>query len=404
VGYRPAEEEVPVEDPTENHLMNIVDRPNTVMVRGQGSYLWDQNGRKYLDFLQGWAVNSLGHAPAEVAAALCRQAELLLTPSPSFHNAPQLTLARRLAEYSGLDSVTFGNSGAEATETAIKICRKWGRRQGAGRFEILSADNGFHGRTLAAMAISGKPGWDALFPPNVPGFKKVPYGDVDAVVEAISPQTVAIMVEPIQGEAGAVVPPPRYLATLRTIANDLDLVLVFDEVQTGIGRTGRLFASEHESVRPDVMTLGKGLAGGVPFSAVLASSRVNCLEPGDHGGTFSGNPLCAAVALAVLDVVSDPAFLRTVRQRAERLTDGLQTVARAFGGAVRGRGLLQALVLETETAARVRDACFVRGLLVNAARPNVLRFMPQLRVTDDEILEMLNILEGAMTEVRRLVA
>jgi acetylornithine/N-succinyldiaminopimelate aminotransferase len=390
-----------VENPTENHLMSITDRPNTIMVRGAGSYLWDNHDRKYLDFLQGWAVNSLGHAPPEVARALSLQAELLLTPSPAFHNAPQLVLAARLAELSGLGWATFGNSGAEATETAIKICRKWGRTQGGGRFEILSTDNAFHGRTLAAMAVSGKPGWDLLFPPAMPGFRKVPYGDIDALTKSIGSNTVAIMVEPIQGEAGAVVPPAGYLTALREIADRFKLLLVFDEVQTGIGRTGTLFASEHTGVLPDIMTLGKGLGSGVPLSAVLVNNRANCLEPGDHGGTYSGNPLCAAVALAVINVVSSPSFLANVRSLGAHLEEGLSKLGRTFGGHSRGRGLLQALVLETPTATQLRDACFTRGLLVNAARPNVLRFMPSLRVTNSELEEMLSILEQAMAEAER---
>jgi acetylornithine/N-succinyldiaminopimelate aminotransferase len=383
----------------QHYLMNIVDRPSTVMVRGQGSKLWDVSGRAYLDFVQGWAVNSLGHAPREVALALSRQANLLLTPSPAYHNAPQLELARRLCESSGLERATFCCSGAEAIETAIKICRKWGRLNRSGAHEIISTHNSFHGRTLAAMAASGKPGWEQLFPPSPAGFHKVEFGNLSSMAAAISASTVAILVEPVQGEAGAVNPGDDYLRQLRQLADERDLLLVFDEVQTGIGRTGSLFAYEQAGVLPDVVTLGKGLGAGVPLSAVLVGARADVLCPGDHGGTFNGNPLMAAVGCAVLDVVLQPGFLERVRQRGSELRAGLEHIASERGGHVRGKGLLLALVLESAVAEQVRDECFSRGLLVNAARPTVLRFMPQLRVTADEISSMLELLDRSLSVV-----
>jgi acetylornithine/N-succinyldiaminopimelate aminotransferase len=385
----------------QDFLMNIVDRPSTVMVRGQGSKLWDASGRVYLDFVQGWAVNSLGHAPREVAAALGRQAKLLLTPSPAYHNAPQLELARRLCQTSNLARATFCCSGAEATETAIKICRKWGRLHKSGAYEIISTEDSFHGRTLAAMAASGKPGWDQLFPPTPPGFRKVEFGNLSSMAAAISPSTVAMLVEPVQGEAGAVDPGDGYLRRLRQLADERDLLLVFDEVQTGMGRTGSLFAYEQAGVLPDVVTLGKGLGAGVPLSAVLVGGRADVLSPGDHGGTFNGNPLMAAVGCAVLDVVLQPQFLDRVRRSGSELRAGLEQIARQRGGRVRGKGLLLALVLESAVAEQVRDACFSHGLLVNAARPNVLRFMPQLRVTADEISAMLELLDRSLAAVLR---
>ncbi len=246
-------------------LMTVTTRPNRVMVRGQGSYLWDDHGRRYLDFIQGWAVNALGHAAPEMARALAQQASLLISASPALHNAPQIELAERLVALSGLHRVGFCNSGAEANEGAIKLVRKWGRLHRQGAYEIVTAEQAFHGRTLAAMAASGKPGWDELFPPNMPGFRRVPFGDLAAVRRHVrQPKTAAIMVEPIQGEAGVIVPPDGYLRGLRQIADEFGLLLVFDEVQTGLGRMGTLFAFEHEGVRPDILTLGKGLGGGVP--------------------------------------------------------------------------------------------------------------------------------------------
>jgi len=380
-------------------LIEVTERPEAVMVRGEGSYLWDQAQVRYLDFVQGWAVNSLGHCPPEVANALAVQAQTLLTPSPAYHNFPQIQLARRLARLSGLPHVTFGNSGADAVESAIKVCRKWGRLRRGGAHEIITTDGAFHGRTLAAMAASGKPAWDRLFPPYPSGFRRVAYGSLDAVREVVSDRTVAIMVEPLQGEAGAVEPEPGYLQGLRELTHRHDLLLVFDEVQTGMGRTGSLFAGQGQGVLPDVMTLGKGLGGGVPISATLVNDRAHCLASGDTGGTFFGNPLCTAAALAVLDVVATPWFLDQVRQRGARLRQGLKRISDTFGGKVRGSGLLLGLVLDWPGSTAVRDRCFELGLLVNAAQPSVLRFMPSLRVSDQEVDLMLATLSAALTDV-----
>jgi acetylornithine/N-succinyldiaminopimelate aminotransferase len=386
-----------MESQIEQHfLMDVVKRPPVVMVRGEGSYLWDQSGRKYLDFVQGWAVNALGHAPPEVSQTLTEQASRLLTPSPAYHNAPQLELARKLCEATGLERATFCSSGAEANETAIKICRKWGMIHRAGAYEIISTKNSFHGRTLAAMAASGKPGWGELFPPCTPGFKKVEYGRVSAIAEEISNSTAAILVEPIQGEAGAVAPDDDYLPGLRQLANEHNLLLVFDEIQTGIGRTGSLFAYQQAGVLPDVVTLGKGLGAGVPISAVLVNQRANVIRPGDHGGTFCGNPLMAAIGCVVLDLVQQPEFLAGVCARASSLREGLERLAQRHAGQVRGKGLLLGLVFERDIAERIRDGCHDLGLLINAARPNVLRFMPQLRVTEEEIASALELLGGCL--------
>jgi acetylornithine/N-succinyldiaminopimelate aminotransferase len=384
--------------------MPYVKRPAIVMVKGQGSVLWDENGKRYLDFLQGWAVNALGHAPVVVRDALTQQATQLLTASPAYHNRQELELSRRLCQISGLIHATFCSSGAEALETAIKLCRKWGQTHHRGAYEILSTNDAFHGRTLAAMSLSGKPGWDELFPPNVPGFRKVPYGDLDAMQNAITEHTVAICVEPVQGEAGAVVPPEGYLQGLRMLADEHQLLLVFDEVQTGMCRTGTWFAFQQALVLPDVVTLGKGLGAGVPLSAVLVNDRANLFTLGDHGGTFNGNPLMAAVGNAVLDVMMAEGFLDTVNHRAQRLRQGLETLAYRYGGFVRGQGLLLALVLEQPVAEAVRDRCLELGLLVNAARPNVLRFMPELHVPETAIAEMLSLLEQSLRDELELSA
>lgn len=377
-------------------LMKTAVRPAAVMARGSGSYLWDEAGTRYLDFIQGWAVNSLGHSPAVLRDALTEHAGLLLTPSPAFHNRPQLELARRLIELTGAHQATFLNSGAEANEAAIKLARKWGRLHKQGAAGIVTTHGAFHGRTLATMAASGKPGWDQLFPPYPPGFAKVPFGDVAAMEAAIDSATVALMVEPIQGEAGVVVPPPGYLAALRRLCDAHDLLLIADEVQTGVGRTGRFLAQEHEGVRADITTLGKGLGGGVPVAAVIANERAACFEPGDQGSTFGGNALMTAAALAVVETVSDPAFLAQVREQGEYLGEVLDTLAHGFGGAAaRGQGLLCAIVFDRPVVPALTDAARAHGLLVNAARPEILRLMPQLAVSRAEIDEMASLLRQA---------
>jgi len=377
--------------------MNLTVRPPVVMVRGEGSYLFDEAGRRYLDFVQGWAVNSLGHSPPELVAALSAQAARLVSAGPAYHTAPQAELAELLVRASGLSRAFFCSSGAEANEGAIKLARKWGKVNRGGAYEIVTTDGAFHGRTLATMAATGKPGWDTMFPPAMPGFVKVPFADSAAVARAIGPSTAAVLVEPIQGEAGVVVPPPGYLAELRALTRDRGVLLMFDEVQTGMGRTGKLFAFEHEAARPDVMTLGKGIGGGVPLAALLASEAAACFERGEQGGTYAGNPLAAAAGLAVFRALSAPGFLEAVARRGALLKSALETLGVASGIVeVRGQGLLVAARLASADAERVRDAAFDAGLLVNAPRPDVLRFMPSLRVTDDEIASMLELLEGVL--------
>ncbi|HLV23140.1 MAG TPA: aminotransferase class III-fold pyridoxal phosphate-dependent enzyme, partial [Polyangiaceae bacterium] len=272
---------------------------------------------------------------------------------------------------------------------------KWGKRHKGGAWQIITTRNAFHGRTLAAMAASGKPGWDTLFPPVVPGFIKVPFGDAAAIERHLSPDVAGILVEPIQGEAGVVLPPAGYLQQLRELSLAHDVLLACDEVQTGVGRTGTLFCHETSQIVPDILTLGKGLGGGVPIAATLASARASCFEPGDHGSTYGGNPLVCAAALAVFELVSQPEFLANVRRRGEQLLEGLERLARQHGGQARGRGLLAAWQLESPRASAVADACRDRGLLINAAQPDTLRFMPSLRATAGEIEAMLGLLRAS---------
>ena len=254
-------------------IMKVADRPPLVMVEGKGSWLWDSEGRKYLDFVQGWAVNCLGHSPDIILDALNDQARRLLNCSPAYYNEPMARLATLIADSTGLDEVFLCNSGAEANEGAIKLARKWGSRHRGGAFEIVTMEHGFHGRTLATMAASGKPGWDTLFQPKVPGFPKVPLGDLEAVRKAVTPETVAVMLEPIQGEAGVWPATDQFLRDLRELTKARGLLLIFDEIQTGMGRTGKLFDYERAGIQPDIMTLGKGIGGGVPLAASKTMPR-----------------------------------------------------------------------------------------------------------------------------------
>ena len=380
-----------------DHVMKIAERPSPVMVTGQGSWLWDRDGKRYLDFVQGWAVNSLGHSPRVVLDALQTQGAQLMNCSPAYYNEPMARLADLLAGASGLDQVFLCNSGAEANEGAIKLARKWGSLHRDGAYEIITMVGSFHGRTLATMAASGKPGWDDIFPPKVHGFRKVPLGDLGAVASAITSRTVAVMLEPIQGEAGVYPAGDDYLRALSALTKEHGLLLIADEIQTGVGRTGRFFGYEHAGIAPDIVTVGKGIGGGVPLAAMIASSRVSCFQYGDQGGTFNGNPLMAAVGCAVVETVARPEFLQSVASNGSYMMARLGELAAELGhGEIRGRGLLQALELKGQDAKKVAAAALDHGLLVNAPRPDTLRFMPALTVSRDEIDEMLAILKTSL--------
>ena len=380
-------------------LMKITDRPPVVMVEGHGSWLRDEEGKTYLDFVQGWAVNCLGHSPAVIAETIAFQARRLINCSPAYYNAEMAQLATRLAEASGLAQVFFCNSGAEANEGAIKLARKWGARYREGAHEIITMDHGFHGRTLATMAASGKAAWEPLFEPKVPGFTKVTLGDLEAVKRAITPRTVAVMLEPIQGEAGVYPAGDEFLRELRAVTTEAGLLLILDEIQTGIGRTGRFLAFEHAGIEPDILTLGKGLGGGVPLAALVAAEAVCCFEPGDQGGTFNGSPLMTAIGNAVVEAVNQPAFLADVTAKGDYLMDRLRRLSAQLGhGEVRGRGLLIALELKGTDAGKVSRTAMDRGLLINAPRPDTLRFMPALNVTREDIDQMLVGLEAVLRD------
>lgn len=380
-------------------LMFITKRPPLVIVEGKGSWVTDQHGKRYLDFIQGWAVNCLGHSPQVVVDAVMKQAGRLINPSPAFYNGPAIKLADLITRHSCFDRVFFTNSGAEANEGAIKLARKWGQKFREGAFEIITMEHGFHGRTLATMSASGKPQWRELYEPKVPGFPKAPLNDLAAVRSALTDRTVAVMVEPIQGESGVVPATDEFLQGLRKLTREEGMLLIFDEVQTGMGRTGTLFAYEQTGVEPDIMTLGKGIGCGVPLAALVAKENVCCFEPGDQGGTFNGNPLMTAIGCAVLEELTSPGFLERVRDIGEYLRGGLAALSSSYGlGEVRGKGLLLAIDLEREIAEEVVEKARERGLLLNAPRPHTLRFMPALTVSREEVDGMLLILGSVLAE------
>ena len=375
-------------------LMKITKRPSTVFVEGHGSWLKDANGKEYLDFVQGWAVNCLGHSPKVLVEAIAKQAGKLINCSPAYYNETMIKLADLIVKYSCLHKVFFTNSGAEANEGAVKLARKWGQKFRNGAYEIITMDHAFHGRTLAMMSASGKVEWAQLYEPKVTGFPKVNLDDLNAVQAAINEKTVGVMLEPIQGEAGVFVATDEYLKGLRKLTREKGILLILDEIQTGMGRTGKLFGYQHSGVEPDIMTLAKGIGGGVPLGALVAHESICCFEPGDQGGTFNGNSLMMAAGIAVFGEIMKPGFLEKVTETGAYLQGRLEELSKQYGfGEVRGRGLLLAMDLSKENGPQIVEESLNRGLLINSPRKNTLRFMPALIVTREEIDRMIDILK-----------
>ncbi len=371
----------PTIDEAGTYLMSTGRRLPVVFTEGSGAYVKDESGREYLDLVGGIAVNLLGHAHPAVAEAVANQAKRLIHTSNLYYTEPQVELAKRLVALSFPSRVFFCNSGAEANEAAIKIARKWGKR--SGRFEIISAVKSFHGRTLATVTATGQPKYQEPFGPLPEGFVHVPFGDLEAVKAATGPKTAAVMVEPIMGESGVIAPPAGYLKGLRAWCDEKDLLLILDEVQTGLGRTGRWFAWQHEDVRPDVMTLAKGLGGGVPIGACLAAPRADVFEPGDHGSTFGGNPLACAAALATLATIDQEDLVQHAAEMGELLHETLAALPRIKEA--RGQGLMQAIVLTEPRAKAVQAGCLESGLIVNATDDETIRLVPPLVIGEAEI-------------------
>lgn len=390
-----------------DNLMYITNRPQLVCVEGQGMWLTDNNGKRYLDYLQGWAVNCLGHSPQCIQDALNAQAKKLINPSPAFYNEPSIKLATLLTDHSCFDRVFFANSGAEANEGAFKLARKWGKvnknAAGENRYEIITFDHSFHGRTIAAMSASGKAGWDTIFAPQVPGFPKATLNDIASVEKLITDKTVAVMLEPVQGEAGVLPATREFMQALRALTKQHKLLLIVDEVQTGMGRCGEMFAYQLSGIEPDIMTLGKGIGGGVPLAALLAKEEVAVFEAGEQGGTYNGNPLMTAVGVAVTETLLAPGFLQSVKDKGDYLGRELTKLSDKHGLAgERGEGLLRALKLGKDIGPQIvdkaRDLQPV-GLLLNSPRPDLLRFMPSLNATTEELDQMITLLSGVLTDL-----
>jgi acetylornithine/N-succinyldiaminopimelate aminotransferase len=391
--------------PTEA-LLYITNRPPLVFTEGQGMWLTDHNGKRYLDWLQGWAVNCLGHSPQCLQDALVAQAKKVINPSPAFFNEPSIKLASMLTENSCFDRVFFANSGAEANEGAIKLARKWGKihknATGENRFEIITFEHSFHGRTLATMSASGKEGWGTMFAPQVPGFPKAELNNLASVEALIGKHTVAVMIEPVQGEGGVIPATKAFMQGLRALTTKHDLLLIVDEVQAGMGRTGKLFAYQLSDIEPDIMTLGKGIGGGVPLSALLCKEACAVFEPGDQGGTYNGNPLMTAAGIAVLEELLKPGFLQSVIDKGNYLRDGLLKLSDQHGlDGERGEGLLRALKLGKPIGGKIVEIARdlePQGLLLNSPRPDLLRFMSALNVTTAEIDLMLALLSDVIAK------
>lgn len=378
--------------------MPVFRRTPLVIVRGEGSRVWDEEGRQYLDLVAGWAVNSLGHCHPAVVNALREQAGKLIQTSNQYYTIPQLELAQLLIANSALDRVFFSNSGAEANEGAIKLARKWGRKQLNGAYEVISTVKSFHGRTLAMVAATGKPAYQKDFVPLPAGFVNVPFNDMEAIAQATTEKTCAVMVEPIQGEGGVNVPSEQYMRDLRTFCTEKKLLLILDEVQTGIGRTGTLWGYQQFGIEPDVMTVAKGLGSGVPIGAFLCKEEFAVFDPGDHGSTFGGNPLACAAGVAVMKYVVEHDLPGQVARVGAHLMERLNAMKarRQDLVEVRGRGLLVAIELSEEKAPEVLKRCLDKGLLLNSVSPSIIRLMPALTITKAELDEALGILEGAL--------
>ena len=376
-------------------------RVPVVFVKGEGSLLWDDTGKRYLDFFQGIAANSLGHCHPVVVKALEEQARTLIQVSNVYYTIPQLQLAELLIDNSCFDRIYFQNSGTESTEAAIKLVRKWGKERKNGAFEIISATDSFHGRTLAAITATGTPRYSDPFGPLPPGFLHVPFDDIEALQQATTPQTAAIFLEPIQGEGGVNMPNPSYFPAVRKWCDDNNILLVADEVQTGMCRTGPLFAYQGMGFEPDVMTLAKGLGSGVPIGAILAKEDCAVFTPGDHGSTISGNPLSTAVGYAITKYMLENNLSARVEKVGGYLTGRLDALKQKHPvvSGVRGKGLLIALAFNADISEKVTLDCLEHGLVVNNIRPNAIRMAPALTVSEAEVDEAVTIIEGALSRV-----
>ena len=385
----------------QKYYAQTVRRQPVVLVRGQGTRVWDADGKEYLDFVAGWAVNNLGHSHPAITQAIVEQAGTLLQTSNQFFTVPQLMLAQLLIDNSCLDRVFFGNSGAEANEGALKLARRYGKLNRDGAYEVITAFNSFHGRTMATVAATGQPHYQEAFKPLLPGFVHVDFNDVEAIMNATTDQTAAVMLEPVQGEGGVNIPDDDYLQRVREWCDRNGLLLILDEIQTGMGRLGSLFGYQEYGVEPDVITLAKGLGYGVPIGAFLSKEAAMALVPGDHGSTFGGNALTTAAAYAGTKFLIDNDIPAQVKILETHLLDRLNQLKARFSfiTEVRIKGLLAATYFDSDISGQVLTLANQAGLLLNGVRPNAVRFMPPLTVTAEEIDEAMGRLEEALKQI-----
>ncbi|MEK6682492.1 MAG: acetylornithine transaminase [Nitrospirota bacterium] len=389
---------------SKKYIMNTYNRFPIVIIKGRGALVYDTDGKEYLDFVSGIAVCNLGHCHPKVTVAFQKQAQRLIHISNLYHNEPQIKLAKLLVENSFADKVFFCNSGAEANEAAIKLVRKYAKEKLNGsRYEIITMEKSFHGRTMATITATGQEKVQKGFEPLLPGFKYASFNNIDAVKKAINKKTAAVMLEPIQGEGGVNIPDNDYLKKLRRLCNDEGILLVFDEVQTGMGRTGKLFAYEHYGIEPDIMTLAKGLGNGVAIGAILAKDNVaEAFAPGSHASTFGGNPLACSAAKAALEtIIEDGILFENCIRMGDYLTKGLKELKKgsSFIKDLRGKGLLIGMELNIDGKDIVME-CIKEGLLISCTMDRILRFLPPLIITKEEIDSMLEILYNVFKRIR----
>ena len=385
----------------QKYLMHTIERLPVTLVRGQGAKVWDDKDKEYLDFVGGLAVNSLGHCHPVVSQALAEQAKTLIQTSNHFYTIPQIRLAELLVQNSCFDKVFFCNSGAEANEGAVKLARRFGKLYLNGAFEVITTFNSFHGRTLAMVAATGQKNLQEPYTPLVSGFVNVEYNRIEAIKQATNSQTCAVMLEPIQAEGGVNVPSKDYLQKVRDWCDKKKILLILDEVQTGMGRTGTLFAYQQYGVEPDIMTLAKGLASGVPIGVVMAKKKADVFKAGEHGSTFGGNPLACAAAYATVKFIVENDVTGNVERVGQYLNKRLEELKTEFDFIVevRGRGFLQAMQFNKDIADGVVMACLQKGLLVNRVKPNALRFIPPLIIGEKEVDRAMEILQEVLAEI-----
>ncbi len=395
--------EAQIVDLEKKYFLPTSKRQQVTLVRGEGTYVWDMHGKRYLDFVAGIAAVSLGHCHPEIVKAIERQAGQLMHTSNYYYTLPQVKLAELLCENSGMDKVFFCNSGAEAVEGCIKIARKWGKENREGAFEIIVAEGAFHGRTMATVSAAGTEKYREPFAPLLPGIVRVPFNDLEAIKKATTGKTAAVLLEPIQGEGGVNVPDDGYLPGVRQWCDKAGTLLMLDEVQTGLGRTGKLFAHQHYGIMPDCMALAKALGGGFPIGVFLARDHCAVLGPGEHGTTFGGNALACEVGYTVLKYMLDHDISGEAAKKGEYIERKLHTLAdkHPMVTEIRGKGLIWAVELDRSIAEEARDRCGEAGLLINNVKPTALRMIPPLTVAEEEIDKAVAVIDGVLAGIEK---